>query len=216
VKFAELAIVAFAACAATAAFAGDDDSSRRPASRPEKPSWEFGVSAYPTSVQGGESYTVGMAVADRGSLHLEARYNYEEIDTFSAFVGWTFSGGETLTWALTPVLGGARGTIQAFIPGLEASVSWRRLDYYIEGEYVRDNNEQTDSYTYAWSELGFKPFNSLRLGAVAQRTQAYGGKRDLQSGPFAQVTWARATIGAYWFDLGSQEQVFVGLIGANF
>lgn len=216
-KAATRGIAAFTACvAATAAFAGEDDSSGRRVSRPAKPSWEFGVTAYPTSVRGGDNYTVGIAVADRGPLHLEARYDYEGIGARSAFVGWTFSGGETLQWELTPMLGGARGTIHASVPAFEASLSWKRLDFYIEAESVRDRNAQTDSYGYAWSELGFKPVEWLRLGAVAQRTKAYGGDRELQRGPFAQATWGRATFGAYWFNPGSKEQVFVASIGAKF
>jgi len=207
---------AVAALAAATAFAGDDDGSGRRVSRPDQPSWEFGVTAYPTSVRGGENYTVGIAVADRGPLHLEARYNYEGIGARSAFVGWTFSGGETLTWELTPMLGGARGTTRAFVPAFEASLAWKRLDFYIEGESVRDRNAQTDSYRYAWSELGFKALEWLRIGAAAQRTRAYAGERELQRGPFAQVTLGRAKIGAFWFNPGSKEQVFVGSIGVSF
>ena len=209
-------VAAFAAFAAAAALAGEDDGSGRRASRPDKPSWEFGVTAYPTRVRGGESYTTAIAVADRGPLHLEARHNYEAIDATSAFAGWTFSGGETLTWEVTPLLGGVRGAKQAFVPGLEATLTWGRLDYYIEGEYVRDRNGSADNYTYAWSELGFKAVEWLRVGTAVQRTKAYGGERELQRGPFAQVSLGRAKIGAYWFNPGSKEQVVVGSIGLTF
>jgi hypothetical protein len=209
-------IGALAALAAAVAVAGEDDGSGRRASRPANPSWEFGITAYPTSVRGGENYTAAIAVADRGQLHLEARHNYEAIDSTSAFVGWTFSGGETLTWELTPLLGGAWGAAHAVVPGLEASLTWGRFDYYLEGEYVRDRNEHADSYTYAWSELGFKALDWLRVGAAAQRTRAYGGERELQRGPFAQVSWGRASIGAYWFNPGSSQQIFVGSIGVTF
>ena len=67
--------------------------SGRRASPAEKPSWEFAITAYPTRVRGGENYTSAIGVADRGPLHLEARYNYESIGARSAYVGWTFSGG---------------------------------------------------------------------------------------------------------------------------
>jgi hypothetical protein len=117
---------------------------------------------------------------------------------------------------LTPLIGGAWGTTQAFVPGLEASVAWERLDFYVEAEYVRDNHERTDSYFYAWSELGFRPVEWLRVGVAGQRTRVYGGERDIQRGPFAQVTWGRFTLGGYWFNPGSSDQIFVGLIGVTF
>jgi hypothetical protein len=65
-------------------------------------------------------------------------------------------------------------------------------------------------------QLQFKPVEWLRVGAIAQRTRAYGDERELQRGPFAQVAWGRAKLGAYWFNPGSNEQVFVASIGVTF
>ena len=215
-KGALFVIAVLASVTVTSAQAGEEDHSGRRASPASKPSWEFGITAYPTVVRGGDNYTSAIAVADRGPLHLEARYNYESVGARSAFVGWTFSGGETLTWELTPLLGGAWGSIRAFVPAVEASLGWRQFDFYLEGEYVRDNKERTDSYWYAWSELGFSPTEWVRIGVAAQRTRAYGGEREIQRGPFAQFTWRNITVGGYWFNPGSSEQVFVGSIGATF
>jgi hypothetical protein len=112
-KIASWSLAAFAAAVATATLASEDDRSGRRASAAAKPSWEFAITAYPTVVRGGENYTSAIAVADRGPLHLEVRYNYESVGARSAFVGWTFSSGETGAWELTPLLGGAWGATQA-------------------------------------------------------------------------------------------------------
>ena len=215
-KTALRALAACAAFAATAACAGDDERGGSTAPAPAKPSWEFAITAYPTVVRGGENYTSAIAIADRGALHLEARYNYESIGARSAFVGWTFSGGETVTWELTPLLGGAWGTTAGVRartggePGLGAGRLLRR------GRIRARQPRTTDSYAYAWSELGFRPVEWLRVGIAGQRTRAYGADREFQRGPFAQVTWGPVTIGGYWFNPGSNEQVFVGMIGATF
>jgi hypothetical protein len=208
-------VAAFAAALACTA-AGAEEGAGRRAAPPDKPSWEFALTGYPTDVRGGENYTSGIGVADRGPLHLEARYNYESIGARSAFVGWTFSGGDAITWEVTPLLGGAWGSIHAYIPAVEASVSWRQFDFYVEAEAVRDTHEHSDSYLYAWSELGYRPAEWLRFGLVAQRTRAYGGARAIQRGPFAQLTWRRVTLGGFWFNPGSKEQVFVASLGVAF
>jgi hypothetical protein len=208
-------IAAIAAVMATVALA-DDEPGESPAAAAGKPSWEFALTAYPTAVRGGENYTSAIATADRGALHLEARVNYESIGARSAFLGWNFSGGKEITWELTPLLGGAWGTTQAFIPGLEASATWGKFDFYVEAEYVRDSKQDEASYAYAWSELGFRPVKWLRIGAAGQRTRVYGGDRNVQIGPLAQVTWGPVTIGGYWFNPGSSDQVFVGMIGVAF
>ena len=87
---------------------------------------------------------------------------------------------------------------------------------HLEAEYVRDSTERADSYAYAWSELGLRPVEWLRLGIAGQRTRAYGGEREFQRGPLGQVTWKRLTIGGCWFNPGSSDQIFVGSIGATF
>jgi hypothetical protein len=210
------AFAALTVIVATTAFAAEDERTGSSASAPADPSWEFALTGYPTVVRGGDNYTSAIATADRGPLHLEARVNYESVGARSAFVGWNFSGGETVKWELTPLVGGAWGTTQAFVAGFEATVAWRRLDFYVEAEYVRDRSEDTPSYTYAWSELGWRPVEWLRVGVAGQRTRLYGGDRDYQRGPFGQLTWRKVTIGGYWFNPGSNAQVFVGMIGVTF
>ena len=209
------AAAAAALLAAHAACAQDNVPGRR-ASPPAKPDWEFALTAYPTFVRGGDTTTSVIGAADRGALHLEARYGYEAKDSRSAFAGWTFSGGESIAWEVTPLVGAAWGPLRAFVPGVEASVAWGRLDFYVEAEFVRDRRNSADSYDYAWSELGFRALDWLRIGAVGQRTRSYGGERDFQRGPFAQATFGRATVGCYWFNPGAKDQVVVASIGMTF
>ncbi len=182
----------------------------------EEPKWSFEATAFPTHVRGGESYTSGIVSADRGQLHLEARTNYESVGTRSVFAGWTFSGGDSLSWTITPILGTAWGDIRAIVPGVEWSLAWGRLDFYSEAEWVRDRASRDDSYFYSWNELGYRATDWLRLGVVGQRTRVYGLDRDFQRGPFVQFSLGKATLGGYWFNPGSSGQVFVGSIGVAF
>ena len=73
---------------------------------------------------------------------------------------------------------------------MEASVAWGALDFYIEAEYVRDSKERllTATITLGESSAG-RPVEWLRIGGAGQRTRIYGGDRNIQLGPFAQVTW---------------------------
>lgn len=202
--------MALAAASAQAAETGADVPT------PGKPQWEFGVTAYPTHVRQGDNTTSAIAVADRGALHLEGRYGYEAKDARAAFAGWTFAGGDSVRWEVTPLIGGAWGSLHAFIPGLETSVAWKRLDLYVEAEFVRGRRATADDYNYAWSELGFRALENLRIGAAGQRTRLYGGERQFQRGPFAQVRWKAATLGAYWFNPGSSDEIFVVSLGISF
>jgi len=176
------------------------------------------VTGYWNAPRGGDDYGSAILLADHGSLHLEARFNYEAVHAQSAFVGWTFSGGSEgeVQYKLTPIIGGVTGATRGPIAGFEASVASGHFDFYIEAEYVRDRNDHASSYTYAWSELGYRAAPWLRLGLVAQRTRVYGGDRDLQRGGLAQVTHGPFTLGAYWFNPGSSDQVVIVSLGATF
>jgi hypothetical protein len=107
---------------------------------------------------------------------------------------------------------GARGALR--VCPVEFGAAWKRIDF--AREFVRDKNATENNYNYAWSELGFRAFEWLRIGAVGQRTRAYGGEREFQRGPFVQATYGPATFGAFWFNPGSKEQVVVGSIGVKF
>lgn len=212
------AILAVAALALGPALASaqEGEPGGRRASRPAAPDWEFAATGYWNTSRAGDDFASGIFAADRGALHLEARANYEAIHAQSAFVGWTFSWGETVTLEATPILGGVTGAVRGPIVGLEATLAAGRFDYYIEIERVEDRGDKEASYTYAWSELGFRPAEWLRLGIVAQRTRLYGGERELQRGGFAQLTKGAFTLGAYWFNPGSDDQVAIVSLGVAF
>ena len=73
-----------------------------------------------------------------------------------------------------------------------------------------------DSYLYAWSELGYRPFEWLRIGLAGQRTNAYDSGRDIPARTVRAVQWRRVTVGGYWFNPGSNEQIVVSMVGMSF
>jgi hypothetical protein len=162
------------------------------------------------------NFGVGVATLDRGSLHLEARYNYEARDAGSAFVGWKFAAGDALQVELTPIVGALFGSTRGVVPGFEASIGYGAFDAYVEAEYVHDLDDHSASYYYAWSELGWTPVSWLRVGLVGQRTRVIDNGRDLQRGAFAQVMVGKATIGLYAFNPDAGSRYVIVSLGAQF
>jgi len=183
----------------------------------EKPAaWEGSITGYWNAPKGGDDYGSGIFIATHDKLHLEARINYEATHAQSAFIGWTFSTGEDVTLEARPIVGYSGGDVRGPIAGFEAAVGWGKVDWYIEAEYVHDRTEGASAYTYAWSELGYRPIEPLRFGIVTQRTRVYGFDRELQRGGFAQLTFGKITGSVYWFNPGSHEQVVIGALGISF
>src|SRR4029077_18167800 len=90
---------------------------------PEK-AWSFSVSAYTYIVPDSREYVQPTFTADHNWLHLEARYNYEDLDTGSLWGGYNFSGGEKLAWEITPMFGVVFGQTTGVAPGYKGSLSW--------------------------------------------------------------------------------------------
>jgi hypothetical protein len=183
----------------------------------DAPGWAYSATGMYYSFRDQDDFTLAVATAEKGPLHLEARYNYEAIDSGSLFVGWKFSGGEKLTWELTPILGAVFGQKEGIAPGFEAAVAYGIADFYTEAEYVRDLEVKEDSFYYSWNELGITPLTWLRFGIVGQRTLVYQSERDIQRGFFAQVMYRIATLGVYVFNPDDSDNRFtVFSLGAEF
>jgi len=182
----------------------------------DQPVWEFSASAYTYFVPDDGNYAQPTFTADRDWLHLEARYNYEALDTASAWVGYNFGGGETVTWELTPMFGAVFGATDGIAPGYKASLGWRKLELYSEGEYVVDTGDSSDSFFYNWSELTLAPVESFRFGLVTQRTRAYQTDRDIQRGLVAGFSFKRLDLTGYVFNPDDEKPTFVLAVAVTF
>ncbi len=177
--------------------------------------WEFGASAYLYFVPEARNYAQPTVTADRGGLHLEARYNYEALETGSAWIGCNLAGGEGLTWELTPMLGGVVGKSMGVAPGVSATLGWWRLELSAEGEYMMDVGDREGSFLYVWSELTLTPVEGFRLGVAVQRTRAYQSELDIQRGVVAGFTYKALDLSAYVFDPDKAEPTVVVAVGVS-
>jgi hypothetical protein len=180
----------------------------------EEKAWEFLATGYWNAPKGEDAFASGIFTADHDWLHLEARANYEAIHAQSVFVGYSFSWGKEVTLDLRPIVGGVTGAARGPIAGLEATIASGPFDYYIEAEHV--NDRVGGNYNYAWTELGWRPVESLRVGFVGQHSRVYGTERETQRGGLVQFTQGKWTLSAYWFNPGSSDQIVIGALGLAF
>jgi len=187
-----------------------------PAARGDEPEWDASVAAMAYFVPDEEAFASPVLRADRGALHLEARYNYEDRGTASAWIGWNLSVGETLTLDATPMLGGVFGDTSGIAPGFEIGLGWGRFELYSEGEYLFESSGREESFFYSWSEATFSPLEGLRVGLMGQRTRAYETSLDLQRGLLVGYSGERLDFTAYLLNLGWDDPTLVMSLGVSF
>ena len=167
-------------------------------------------------VPGEDGYASPTFTADRDWLHLEARYNYENLRTGSLWVGYNFSVGKKVELNVTPMLGGVFGRTNGIAPGCEATLTYKKIELSMSNEYVFDTGERSGSFYYSWPQLTYSPLEWLRVGLVAQRTKAYHTSFDTQRGFLVGVSHKKVDLTAYIFDVGSTDTTAVLEFGYSF
>ena len=178
--------------------------------------WSFSLSATAYILPDDREYVQPTFTADRGWLHLEARANYENLETGSIWLGYNLSGGKKLEWEFTPMLGGIFGETTGVAPGYKFSVTYWKIELYSEGELVFDTGDEEGSFFYNWSELSISPVEWFRFGLVGQRTRAYQTDVDIQRGLLLGFTHKEIDFTNYVLNLDQGKPTWVFSVGMSF
>jgi hypothetical protein len=212
------AVLAAAMASVVSVSLGGTETNARPAGAEEtaEGEWKCSLSTSTYLVQNGRDYVNPNLVADRGWLHLEARYNYEAIKTGSLWLGYNFSFGKKLALEATPMFGGVFGDITGIAPGYTISISYEPIEFFTQGEYFFDAGNRSGDFFYSWSELSCAPVTWFRAGIVVERTKAFGSTSDIRPGPLVGFKYKKVDFTTYWLSPGSRDAAFIFTVALNF
>ena len=186
----KLAILAAIVCASGQALSQATpglETIKEPTAQP----WEYSLAVTGYIIPDGTSYVNPVFTADENWLHLEARYNYENLRTGSLWAGYNFSWGTRVQFSLTPMIGGVFGQTNGIAPGCEASLTFKKIEASISNEYVFDTGSKSGNFYYCVATTYL-----LAGGVVAcgRRRATYEGLSDdlrhptrVSSGPLPQA-----------------------------
>lgn len=183
------------------------------ASPAEAAAWELSASVFYSDPPGSENRLTPIVYADRGALHLELRYNYEDLQTAALFAGWTFELEGEAALGLTPMLGAVVGETDGIAPALELDLGWRRLAWYAEAEVLFDLDDRDDDFFYSWSTLLYGLTDWLSAGLVTERSKLVDTDYSLQRGLALELTHASVGFALYAYNLGSDDSYAVVALG---
>jgi len=181
-----------------------------------KSNWSFSMSGYYYLIPGDKNSGTFIGAADYKKLRLEARYNYEDRNTGSAFAGWRLETGKKVQLEAIPMIGFVFGNTNGIAPGLELSVTYKKLDYYSETEYLVDFAGNENNFFYTWGELAISPVGALRTGISFQRTRLYQTDLDVQVGAFAEYSFWKLTGGVHYFNPFSNDEFVILTVNIDF
>ncbi|HEY7091313.1 MAG TPA: hypothetical protein VH518_24670 [Tepidisphaeraceae bacterium] len=204
------AFIALASALLTASARGHTPTSHPAEETAEESKLSFSLSANVYFVPHERTYVQPTIQINYDWLRLEARYNYEDLETTSAWAGVNFSFGKELTLDFTPMLGVVCGNTQGIAPGFELTVAWHKFELYSEAEYLFDTSDSSNNFIYTWTELTWSPLDWLYGGVVFQRTRAYETDLDIQHGLVVGVTFEHLGLAAYLMDPENDPFVILG------
>lgn len=171
--------------------------------------WSISLTTFAYFVPGERDFAGGAAAADRGWIHLEVRYNYEDLRTGSFFAGWNGSAGGEVKIAATLMVGAVAGETDAVAPAGTLALSWKALEAYFEGEYLFDLEDASDNFFYSWVEIAVRPIRWLRFGLVGERSQAFSDDDEFHAGVLAGIELKGLEFTVHLLDADLDEPVTV-------
>ncbi|MFD1316452.1 hypothetical protein [Namhaeicola litoreus] len=148
-------------------------------------------------------------ILDKGWLHMEARYNYEDLNTFSAWFGYNFSGGNHFKYTFTPMIGGLAGKLNGLSPGLEVDFDFYGFNLNSSSQYVFNFKDRHSDFYYNWTDFTYAPLDWMSFGFSFQRTQLYQNSLELQYGPMIDLGYKWFELSCYYFNPFNNDPYFV-------
>ncbi|MEP6737951.1 MAG: hypothetical protein ABJA70_20665 [Chryseolinea sp.] len=147
----------------------------------------------------------------RNNWYAEARYNYDEVRTFSLYLGKTFSGTKKdISYSVTPMIGGMLGQFKGGSAALNASLEYKRFFLSSQPQFTAFSGERDRSYIFHWSELGYELRSWLFAGVSIQQTYYTQSKmNNIEPGILLGVTLGKWILPLYLFNPLSTSAYYV-------
>ena len=181
-------------------FAQESDTS-------ETSEWNFGVE---TDLYFTDPFIfLPIFTANKDNLHLEARYNYEDLKTASAWVGYNIFGGDDFEYFITPMVGAAFGNTNGIAMGLEFTLSVSGFELYSESEYLFDFDSKENNFFYNWSDLTYSPTDWLWFGISGQLTKVYDTDLETDRGMLLGIAYKNFEFTGYYYNAFTDDSFFM-------
>ena len=143
----------------------------------------------------------------------ELRYNYEELKTASVHFGRKIEIEKLNGLEIVPLAGVCFGHLNGGSLGALAEISFNRLSFFSEPQYVFSFHDKEENYFYSWSEVVYEITPSFYSGLALQHTKMPSQAGFVEPGVVSGVSIGSFDLPFYCFSPFGAERNFV--IGVN-
>lgn len=151
-----------------------------------------------------------------GDYYFEWRYNYEDINTMTWYIGRPFSNDEKLIYEIVPMAGISFGQTLGISFGLKLFAEYKGLSFTSEGQltYVLKKNE--NSFVYNRSDISYWFTDHFGIGAAHQVYAIYADQAEHKGGPMLSFSFNAVDLQLAVLDFSKHEMMFYVGIGYTF
>lgn len=148
----------------------------------------------------------------RKGWYTEMRYNYEDINSASVYIGKSFCGKGPLAYSVTPMLGIVFGNFKGGSFALNLELERKKIFASMQTQYTVNSEEAAKSFYFNWAELGYQPLKWFYAGISTQLTKWYKGRSTMEYGIVTGLVIKKVSIPVYVFNpLGNKKNFIVGI-----
>jgi hypothetical protein len=140
--------------------------------------------------------------------YFEARYNYEDLKTFSLYFGKSFYTGKKASIEITPMVGGVVGTINGISPGLNFSLDYLRFSTSTQTQYTFDLKNSGSSFYWDWTNFSFGLGKHFGLGGSVQIYRPQSGEATIDAGPMINFKIGSLQLEAFSYNFWQEQPLW--------
>jgi hypothetical protein len=141
--------------------------------------------------------------------YFEGRYNYEELKTFSLYMGKTFEKNGKLSYTITPMAGLVKGALNGGSIGANVELEYKKFSCSSQSQYTFSTQDNTCNFIYNWSDASYSLAGWLSAGLSIQHTKLYRVKGLFEKGVFINVKAKEHEFSFYVFNPEKRDRYFV-------
>ena len=141
--------------------------------------------------------------------YFESHANYEQVQTFSTYIGKTFSENKEFSYSFTPMLGGVLGSLKGGILGLNSEMDYKKFRFTSQSQYIFSFENKKADFLYNWMDLGCQVIGHVLIGLSIQNTMINPANVKLETGFFIRFNVKKWNFPVYCFNSTSENRYLI-------
>ena len=141
--------------------------------------------------------------------YIESHVNYEQLHTFSTYVGKTFSANKAFSYSITPMLGGVLGALNGGVLGSNIDLKYKKFAFSSQSQYIFSFENRNADFLYSWMELGYQVVGSALIGFSVQHTMLNPASAKLETGLLIRFSVKKWLFPMYCFSPATNNRYLI-------